>query len=386
MLDQPLSSAAVDVAAIAARCAADAEARRQLDPEVVKAVVTAGFARHFVPPSYGGDAGTFTELMRAVVTVGEACAATAWCASLSASMSRMAGAFLPAEGCQEMWADGPDAVIVGSVTPLGKAESVPGGWRLSGRWPYISAVAFSDWALVCGLVHTDGEPPGSSTESKLFAIPRAGYGIEDTWFNIGMQATGSNTMVVEDVLVPTSRAFDRADLFAGRTVESAHTTAACYSAPLQAVNGLSFVIPALGASRGALEAFSSYIAGKIRNAPVLPGVPGVQGNRATYEMALARSAGEIEAAQLLLERATAIADQGVTVTPLETTQNLRDCSLAVDLLVTAVDRIFRTAGTTGQSSSGRLQRFWRDVNSISTHMAIQFEPAARIYTSTLLKV
>ncbi|MGQ0777769.1 MAG: hydrolase [Pseudonocardiales bacterium] len=381
MLDQSLSSAAVDVAAIAARCAADAEASRQLDPDVVKAVVTAGFARHFVPHSCGGGAGTFTELMRAVVTVGEACTATAWCASLTASMSRMVGAFLPVEGCQEIWADGPDAIIVGSVTPLGKAEPVAGGWRLSGRWPYISAVAFSDWALVCGLVHTGSEP-----ESKLFAIPRASYSIEDTWFNIGMQATGSNTMVVEDVFVPTPLAFDRADLFAGRTVEAEHTTAACYSAPLQAVNGLSFVIPALGASRGALEAFSSYIGGKIRNAPALPGVPGVQGNRATYEMALARSAGEIDAAQLLLERAAAIADQGAAVTPLETTQNLRDCSLSVDLLVTAVDRIFRTAGTTGQSTSGRLQRCWRDVNSISTHMAIQFEPAARAYTSTLLKV
>jgi len=381
MLDQPLSSTAVDVAAIAARCAAGAEARRELDPEVVKAIVTAGFARHFVPLSCGGDAGTFAELMSAVVTVGETCAATAWCASLSASMSRMAGAFLTAEGCEEIWADGPDAVIVGSVTPLGRAEPVAGGWRLSGRWPYISAVAFSDWALVCGLMHTGGEP-----ESKLFAIPRASYSIEDTWFNIGMQATGSNTMVVEDVFVPTPRAFNRADLFAGRPVESAHTTAACYSAPLQAVNGLSFVIPALGASRGALEAFSSYIAGKIRNAPALPGVPGVQGNRATYEMALARSAGEIDAAQLLLERAAAIADHGSAVTPLETTRNLRDCSLAVDLLVTAVDRIFRTAGTTGQSATGRLQRFWRDVNSISTHMAIQFEPAARAYTSTLLKV
>jgi len=381
MSDQPLSSAAVDVAAIAARCAADAEVTRQLDPDVVKAMVTAGFARHFVPISCGGHAGTFTELMRAVVTVGEACAATAWCASLSASMSRMAAAFLPAEGYQEIWAEGPDAVIVGSVTPLGKAERVAGGWRLSGRWPYISAVAFSDWALVCGLVHTGREP-----ESKLFAIPRASYSIEDTWFNIGMQATGSNTMVVEDVVVPTACAFDRADLFAGHTVDSAHTTAACYSAPLQAVNGLSFVIPALGASRGALEAFSSYIAGKIRNAPVLPGVPGVAGNRATYEMALARSAGEIDAAQLLLERATTIADQGAAVTPLETAQNLRDCSLAVGLLVTAVDRIFRTAGTTGQSSTGLLQRFWRDVNSISTHMAIQFEPAARSYTSTLLKV
>jgi alkylation response protein AidB-like acyl-CoA dehydrogenase len=384
MLDKPLPSAAADVAAIAARCAAEAEARRQLDPEVAKSLVEAGFARHFVPTSAGGDAGTFGELAAAVITVGEACPATAWCGSLAASMSRMAAAFLPEEGWRAIWAEGPDAMIVGSVTPLGKARVVPGGWSISGRWPYISAVEFSDWALVCAVVESDD--PATAPESKLFAVPRSSYSVEETWFNVGMQATGSNTLIVDDVVVPTERAFDRADLFAGNVVESEHTDAACYAAPLQAVNGLSFVIPALGAARGALNAFSGYIANKIRTAPALPGVPGVQGNRATYEMTYARSAGEIDAAQLVLERAITIADQGAATTTLETARNLRDCSFAMDLLVTAVDRIFRTAGTTGQSTTNALQRFWRDVTSISTHMAIQFEPAARFYAAQSLKV
>jgi two-component flavin-dependent monooxygenase/oxygenase LndZ5 len=379
MPDSTLSFVAVDVAAIAARCAADTDARRELDPEVVRSMVAAGFARHFVPTRWGGDAGTFTELMRAVATVGEACASTAWCASLSASMSRMAGAFLPTAGCADMWADGPDVVIVGSVTPLGSARPVEGGWLLSGRWAYISAAAYSDWALVCGLIQTGGEP-----ESKLFAVPRACYSVEDTWNSTGMRGTGSHTLVANEVFVPLHRAFDRADLFSGRTVEP--TPAACFSAPLQAVNGLSFVMPALGAARGAVDAFAAYIGGKIRNAVALPGVPGVQGNRATYEMTLARAAGEVDAANLLLERAAAVADQGTRVTPLEIAQNSRDCSLAADLLVTAVNRMFRTAGTAGQSETGSLQRSWRDVTAVSTHMAIQFEPAARSYTTTLLKI
>lgn len=382
--DKPLSSAAADVAAIAARCAAEAEARRQIDPEVARALVDAGFARHFAPTSVGGDAGTFTELAAALVTVGEACPATAWCGSLYASMARMAAAFLPVEGWQAIWADGPDARIVGSVTPMGKARVVPGGWRLSGRWPYISGSEYSDWALVCGVVEADD--PAQGPESKLFAVPRASYGIEDTWFNIGMQATGSNTLVVDDVVVPTERAFDRADLFAGNVVESEHTDAPCYAAPLQAVNGLSFVTPAVGAARGALHAFSAYIANKIRTAPVLPGTAGVQGNRATYEMTYARAAAEIDAAQLLLDRATTMADQGAAITTLETARNLRDCSVLMDLLVTAVDRIFRTAGTNGQSTANALQRFWRDVNTISTHVAVQFEPAARFYAAQSLKV
>lgn len=378
-MDQSLPVMAADVAAIAARCVAESEQRRQLKPEVMEAVLKAGFARHFVPTSCGGSAGTFAELTRAVVAIGEVCASTAWCASLTASMSRMV-AFLPEEGYREIWADSPDTLVVGSVTPLGKAVPVDGGWRLSGTWPYISAVEYSDWALLCGVVQD-----GDRQESKMFAVPRSAYEIRDTWFNVGMQATGSNTVVVEDYFVPTSRAFNREDLFAGRTVDT-ELSAPCFSAPLLAVNGLSFVVPALGAARGALKQFTEYIANKIRTARPLPGVPGVAGNRTTYEMTVARSAAELDAAQLLLERAADVADQGGAVTPLEVSRNLRDCSVSIDLIVTAVDRMFRAAGTTGQSSTGSLQRFWRDVTSISTHMAIQFEPAARAYTEQLLKI
>lgn len=374
MLDQSLSAAAVDVAALAASCAAEAEATRRLHPDTVKAVVGAGFMRHFVPVECGGTAGTFRELADAVITVGEVCTATAWCASLSASMSRMAAAFLPPEGYREIWAEGPDVVIVGSVTPLGHAVRDGDGWLLSGKWQYISAVDYSDWALLCAQT-AEGGP-------KMFAVPAAEYRFEDTWFNVGMQGTGSNTVIAEDVFVPPARVFDRADLFTGRPVTEGE--APCYAVPLEAVNGLSFVLPALGAARGAVKAFEKYIAKKISTAPSLPGVPGVSGNRASYEMALARAAGELDAAQLLLDRATAVADLGAAVTPLDTARNLRDCSFAADLLVSTVNRVVRAAGTTGQTSAGPIQRFWRDVTSISTHMAIQFEPAARSYARVAL--
>ncbi|MFJ8360470.1 hydrolase [Streptomyces sp. NPDC093984] len=362
-----LLSAAKDVATAAERSAAAAEADRRLDTEVVKEVVAAGFARHFVPRDAGGNAGTFTELSEAVVTVGASCPATAWCASLFANLARMA-AFLPAEGYREIWAEGPDAVVVGSLTPAGKATEVPGGWRLSGAWSYISAVDFSDWALVAGMVVTEAEP-----QALMFAVPRSAYSVVDSWSSVGMRATGSNTLVLDDVFVPAPRAFRREDLFAGRAVDS---TAACHSVPLQAANGLSFATPTLGAAQGALRTWSQYIGEKLRTASV-PGRPPV--NRAAHERTLSRSSGEIDAARLLLERASAVADLGSAVSPLQTARNLRDCSLAVEQLVTAVDRLFRAGGTSGQSEHSPMQRFWRDVNAASTHVALQFDAAAGVY-------
>ncbi|MCD9160766.1 hydrolase [Streptomyces albireticuli] len=367
--------AAAGVAALAAERATSAEAARRLDPDVARALVDAGFSRHFVPLECGGNAGTFRELTPAVAEIGRECAATAWCASLMANLSRMA-AFLPAEGFREVWADGPDAVVVGSLMPAGRARKVPGGWRVSGRWSYISAVDSSHWALVCATV-----PGAERSSAKVFAVPRAQFSVADTWFNIGMRATGSNTVTVEDVLVPDARCFDRQDLFTGRAVDSA---APCHSVPLEAVNGLSFATPVLGAARGALAAWSAYLTEKARSAAARPDAPQV--DRASAHATLARCAADIDAAALLLERASLIGDKGAAATRLEVTRNLRDCSYAVDVLVTSVNRLFHAAGTSGQAESNPLQRLWRDVNSAASHIALQFQPAADSYAAQCLAI
>ncbi|MET7602502.1 acyl-CoA dehydrogenase family protein [Streptomyces avermitilis] len=369
-----LAAAAVTVARVAAAGATGADETRRLAPDVVKSLVEAGFARHFVPTGYGGTAGAFGELAGALATVGEECAAASWSASIAASLGRMAG-FLPAEGCAEVWQEGPDALIVGSLAPLGRAAPAPGGWRLSGSWPSISVVDFSDWALVRAAVPAPG---GGRPALRCFVIPRSSYRIEDTWFNVGMRGTGSNTLVAEDVLVPERRTFADTDLFAGRPLPS---TAPCHAVPLSAVNGLFFAAPVLGAARGALAHWSAYATEKIRTAPAATGGPGL--SRTHYAGALARSAGEIDAASLLLERAAEVADRGAEVTSLEAARNTRDASLAMELLVAGVNRIFGAAGTGGHAVTGPLQRFWRDVNAASSHVGLQFEPAAHAYAAQL---
>lgn len=380
-----LLAAADDLRSLAAAHAADAESARSLAGDVFAATVAAGFARHFVPARWGGDDGTFAELTPAVVEVGRGCASTAWCASLVANLARMA-AFLPPEGCDDVWAAGPDAIVVGSLTPLGRATPVDGGWRVSGQWPYISAVEQSDWALLAGVVTGgDGAPadpvaPSGRPRAKVFALPRADYGHLDTWFNVGMRATGSHNVTVEDAFVPAHRAFEREDLFAGRALGS---DAPCHAVPLQAANGLSFAGPVLGAARGALDSWCAYIAQKLGSVPAAPGGgPGL--SRASHDATLARASCEIDAAELLLLRASRVADGGGAVTPAQTVRNLRDGAYAVEVLAAAVDRLFRAAGTTGQSAANPMQRFWRDANAMATHVALQFEPAAHAYAGELL--
>ncbi|WP_422742074.1 acyl-CoA dehydrogenase family protein [Micromonospora sp. WMMD754] len=361
-----LRAAAEQVADLAGKRAGAAEAERRLHPEVVRAVLDAGFARHFVPARWGGDAGTFTEVSRAVAAIGESCASTAWYASLTAGLGRMA-AYLPAAGQAELWRDGPDPLIVGALMPLGEATPSDGGWRLTGRWPYVSAIEFSDWALVCAMVRTDGRP-----QARFFAVPRAAYTIEDTWFTVGMRATGSNTLVLDDVRVSAEMSFTRDVLTVGTAAEA---DAPCHRVPLKAANGLGFAAPILGTATGALKVWTSWIAEKVRTAPA-NGITGGPG----YDAVLARSAAEIDAARLLLDRVAAVVDGG-PVGALETARNGRDCAFAVDLLVGAVDRLFRAAGTRAQADGNALQRAWRDANAAASHVVLQFDPAAAAYAA-----
>lgn len=355
---------AADVAEVAAGHAAQMEVDRRLDPSVVAAVVAAGFARHFVPTAWGGSGGTFTELLDAVGTVARGCPSTAWFASLTAGLGRMA-AYLPAEGQQALWRDGPDTVVVGALMPLGGAEPVDGGWRLRGQWPFVSGIDFADWALVCGMATAPSAPP----QARFFLVRRREFGIADTWFNFGMQATGSNTLLLEETFVPAGHSFTRDSLTEGIAPNS---TAAAHRVPLRAVNGLGFAAPMVGAARAAVEAWARMLVGKGQTAnPYL-------------QLLLARSCGEIDAASALLERIAAVADRG-EVTPEETVRAWRDSSLAAELLLGAVDRLIRSAGTSAMADGSLLQRFWRDLSAAATHVVLRFDVAAEKYAGHLLQ-
>lgn len=360
------------VAEIAARCAEEAETARRLSPQVIEALRDAGFARHFVPPAHGGAAGGFTELTSAVGLVGEGCTSAAWAASLTAYAGRNA-AFLPEEGQAEIWADGPDVLLASALVPSGRAEPVADGWRLNGEWKYTSGVHFADWVLACAPVPTEGPVvPGARPQVRFFAVPRADFSIADSWFTVGMRGTGSDTLLLTDVFVPEHRTLTRSSAHAGWAPAS---NTHCHIVPMHAVNALPFAGPLVGAARGALRAWIARTGARVdRRGQAVAEKPSTQ-------VALARSAAEVDAAELLILRTAAIADGTQECPPggEVAVRGARDLALAVELLVSAVDRVFRAGGTSGQSSSDPVQRFWRDVNSAASHVALSFETTGAAY-------
>lgn len=359
--DTGLTPAAEKLRILAAQHAARADESRALTPEVVEALRESGFARHFVSSRWGGSEGSFTELTRAVMTVGEGCAATAWCASLSAYSARFA-AHLPEEGHRALWGADPDTVIATALMPAGRAVATEGGWRLSGRWSYVSGVDFADWALVCAAVPGGEGPPAM----RFFALPAEDCTVVRSWDSVGMRATGSHTVVVRDVFVPGHLSFDRTDMLTGRNADS---TLPAHNVPFQAVGGLTFIAPVVGAAAGALEACAATITGRRRNP--------------SNEIKVVRASGRIDAARHLVEQNAEVVDER-RFTPALMARNERNATFSAELVNGAVELLIRGAGTGGLGEGQPLQRFWRDITSATSHVALQYDTAARKNYSAVL--
>ncbi|KUO16765.1 oxidoreductase [Streptomyces dysideae] len=351
----------------ARRDARAAQRDRRLTDGTVAAVANAGFARHFVPRRWGGDEGTFAEVFRAAAGVGEGCASAAWCAVLWAAHGRFA-ALLPEEGQKEIWGEGPDVRIAAALMPpSGSASRVSRGWLLQGEWDLTSGVDHAQWML---LAAPEADEPGRPV--RVFAVPRRRVTVHDTWNATGLRATGSNTVVLDATVVPDSRSVPLAVLLAG---DGGGDAPRCHAAPAHLAGGLMFCAPAAGAARRALTVWNRWA----RTAA--PG--GVRPlDRASVQERLARSAAEIEAAELMLCTAADRADVGA-ITEAATAVNRRDATLAVDWLATAVDRLFRTGGAHLRDAEGELHRHWSDVLTVASHGALRLEPAAEAYARSL---
>jgi two-component flavin-dependent monooxygenase len=319
-----------------------------LPREVVNGIHHSGLLRHFVPEDLGGADGRLTDTLAPLIRLGRADPSTGWCASLMTSAARMA-THLPAEGQRALWATGPDAMIAATLRPAGTATPIDGGWMLDGRWLYVSGITHCRWAL---LSTTSGD------EQRFMLVPQKECAIHDTWNAIGLRATGTHTVLVEQAFVPTSHSFTRRQLMQGQ-----HATGR--PVPHEAVFGLFFAAPLLGAAYSMLETWRQLARTR-------------RGTAHSTSRELGQSVGYLGAAEALLAHAALIADTG----DLDDEATLR-CRVyhatAADLVAKTATMLFRTAGTAAVDANHLLSRSWRDISTGLMHPALDLSIAAADY-------
>lgn len=193
--DGPLGAVRSLVPEVRAR-AAETEAARRLPPDLVTAMADAGLFRMAVPQSLGGLETDATTIIRAIEALACADGATGWNLMIGATTAVLAG-WLPDGAAKEIYGD-PGVITGGVFAPRGRARPVPGGYEVSGRWPFASGCQHCDW-LAGGCVVDDDPIP------RMLFFPRDDVSIIDTWTVSGLAGTGSHDMAVDDLFVPAGR-------------------------------------------------------------------------------------------------------------------------------------------------------------------------------------
>jgi len=100
----------------------------------------------------------------------------------------LGGAFLVSTGASD-W-----------VSSTGSATKVDGGWVVSGRKSPASGCEVGD--VLVTSIRWDDAPDGPQVLHCTIPCAAEGVHVEQTWDTLGLRATGSHTVVIEDVFVP----------------------------------------------------------------------------------------------------------------------------------------------------------------------------------------
>jgi 3-hydroxy-9,10-secoandrosta-1,3,5(10)-triene-9,17-dione monooxygenase len=343
--------------------AAAAEQARTLPKESVDALLGAGITRILIPPRFGGyglDLDTWFEVVREIA---KADASHGWCASLMIHHPHYVSQF-PEPAQQAVWADGLDISIAASIQPIGRVATAEGGYRISGEFPFASGVNHSQWVMVGCLV----DAPGGGVEAKFFLIGPKHFKVKDTWFTSAMQATGSNTIVCDDVYVPESHTLALSDAREGKTPGGKLHSHPIYRAPWISYAPLTFTIPMLGAALGAYEMFREWTKSRSagRGGAALAELTSIQ-------VRLARAAADLDAAELLVRRALDVAQAPVPPSLNARARTMRDCVRVAEFCVGVIDTLMAMSGTAGFAASHPIQRAWRDIHFAAMHVALNPE-------------
>jgi indole-3-acetate monooxygenase len=338
----------------------DAEAMRRFPPSVIAAMAQTRIFRQMVPRVAGGDEVDPITLLNVIEAIAYVDGSAGWVAMIGSGAGFITG-YLATDVAREMFAD-PAACLCGNLgAPSARAVTVPGGYRVSGRWPFVSGCQHSTWLSGNALVY-DGDsqrlnPDGTPT-MRIMVFPHDDARIIDTWTATGLRATGSHDVAVADIFVPAERSLWWSDgprqpgpLYPVRFIQITHAA------------------HALGIARAAIEALVDLAEHKqpTRTTSVLRDRPLAQAN-------LAQAEALVQASRSFMWQITAeIWDRlcsGQTVGLRQRALLRLGMTHAVQGAAQAVDLLWAAAGSSPVYTSSPLERCFRDVHVAAQHAAV----------------
>lgn len=337
----------------------DFDSNARLPDDLFEELARSGLFRLLLPSSLGGPGLSALEFMDVVEAASALDGTVGWLAGNGGGMARV-GAFLPEDSAREIF-DDPMAFVVSSTAALGRAVRVPGGYSVTGRWPFGSGSPHGTWFSPICAVEEDGQATG---EMIFVVAPRKDVQLHDNWQVSGLCATGSVDFELVDVFVP--------DRFAHAFQPQPTQPGTLYRLPTRSIFSWTVATVPLGIAAGAVNDFADLAcSAKGESVPLA--------ERELVQAQIGQVQARTAASRAYLRNTMTALLEGVEASSsLEASRvDFRlACTFASQSALWAIDVVTEMAGSVAIRRSSTLERRERDARAAAKHVAMS--PAAYI--------
>jgi 3-hydroxy-9,10-secoandrosta-1,3,5(10)-triene-9,17-dione monooxygenase len=350
----------------------ECDAIGRLPDSTMRDFIDAGFWRVVQPRRFGGYEFDLDTFLRITVELSRGCPSSGWVFGLTAAHNLIVGLF-EEQGQIELFGDGDFRCPLSNLPA--PAKRVDGGFVVSGWWDYSSGCDVATH-FIGGAVVTERS---GEIDTRWVVMRRDQYEIIDNWDTLGMRGTGSRRVVVEDLFIPERHTVPSPNParpvpeFPGVGVHANPQ----FRGPLASLLISEPAAVCVGIAQAAIDEYIRILETRNQYGPMSP----LRKDLPVFQRLLGEATAYVETAEAALrqvpriwtEHAERAARTGVPPTDMDDRRLILIEQQIIELASKAMELIFRSSGSSASNKGQRIERYFRDLNMVRTHVTLQFE-------------
>ena len=240
--------------------AIEADRNSTISPRIANMIREEGINRLILPKEFGHPQLDWRTFVDMVSTVGYYNLSAAWLTYFFSAHNAWV-CYYPKHIRDEVINQG--GFVADVFAPIGKVESVEGGYIVSGKYNFVSGINYCDWVGVGAMMQSeDSERP----ERVGILLKVSDLEIVRTWDSLGLRGSGSNTLIVDDVFVKPEAIlrFNKIIEKSQPPYENFDQDYLYYNTPFYPGFYVGFAAMAVGGAERVVDEFEKHTAGRVR--------------------------------------------------------------------------------------------------------------------------